>query len=64
MSLDAQWRKSTRSGGASGNCVEVRQVPTAVEVRDSKDVAGPTIAFTPEAWLAFVKSVREGSRIA
>ncbi|MGI5245466.1 DUF397 domain-containing protein [Dactylosporangium sp. CA-139066] len=53
MSLDERWRKSTRSGGASGNCVEVRQLDGTVEVRDSKDPNGPTLAFSARNWQAF-----------
>lgn len=55
----AIWRKSSRSG--SGNCVEVaRNLPGVVAVRDSKDPAGPALAFTPEGWAAFTGSVRAG----
>jgi Domain of unknown function (DUF397) len=55
----AVWRKSSRSG--SGNCVEVaRNLPGVVAVRDSKDPAGPALAFTPEGWAAFTGSIRAG----
>lgn len=55
----AIWRKSSRSG--SGNCVEVaRNLPGVVAVRDSKDPAGPALAFTPAGWAAFTGSVRAG----
>ncbi len=55
----AIWRKSSRSG--SGNCVEVaRNLPGVVAVRDSKDPAGPALAFTPEGWAAFTGSIRAG----
>lgn len=30
------WRKSSRSGGDGGNCVEARVAETGFEVRDSK----------------------------
>ncbi|SCL70529.1 DUF397 domain-containing protein [Micromonospora chersina] len=51
----ARWRKSTRSGSNGGACVEVAgNLPGVVGVRDSKDPAGPTLTFTPEAWRAFV----------
>lgn len=30
------WRKSSRSGGNGGQCVEVRKLSTDVDVRDSK----------------------------
>jgi hypothetical protein len=44
----AEWRKSSRSGGNGGQCVEVAcNLPGIVAVRDSKDPAGPALAFTP-----------------
>ncbi|MFG1765746.1 DUF397 domain-containing protein [Micromonospora parva] len=47
----AVWRKSTRSGDNGGNCVEVAtNLPGVVAVRDSKDPAGPTLAFSHDAW--------------
>lgn len=51
----AEWRKSTRSNGSGGNCVEVAgNLPGVVAVRDSKDPAGPVLTFGPDAWRAFV----------
>lgn len=53
------WRKSSRSNGASGNCVEVAgNVPGRVLVRDSKDRTGPMLAFGPDAWASFVRAAR------
>ncbi|MGC4815212.1 DUF397 domain-containing protein [Micromonospora sp. DT228] len=53
----ARWRKSIRSGPDGGNCVEVADnLPGLVAVRDSKDPTGPVLAFTPDAWRAFVGS--------
>lgn len=58
----ARWRKSTRSSGNGGNCVEVADnLPDVVGVRDSKDPAGPALTFTPTAWRAFV--TRLGPRV-
>ncbi|MEU8332554.1 MULTISPECIES: DUF397 domain-containing protein [unclassified Micromonospora] len=55
----ATWRKSTRSGGSGGNCVEVADnLPGVVGVRDSKDPTGPALAFAPAAWAAFVGDVK------
>ncbi|MCY1142899.1 DUF397 domain-containing protein [Actinoplanes sp. Pm04-4] len=53
------WRKSTRSG-AAGHCVEVAAVPSAVLMRDSKDVAGPVLAFGDAGWARFIAGVRDG----
>jgi hypothetical protein len=56
----AGWRKSTRSGPYSDNCVEVAFVGGAVALRDSKDRAGAVLVFTPEEWLAFVDGTKDG----
>ncbi|MEU0551507.1 DUF397 domain-containing protein [Micromonospora sp. NPDC005979] len=56
----ARWRKSTRSGGSGGNCVEVADnLPGVVGVRDSKDPTGPALTFTPATWATFVNGVKE-----
>lgn len=49
------WFKSSYSGGTDGeSCVELALAPGTVHVRDSKDVAGPRIAFTPYTWARFL----------
>jgi uncharacterized protein DUF397 len=54
-----KWRKSSYSVG-QGNCVEVAgNVPGTVAVRDSKDPAGPHLAFPAAAWQSFVSKVKE-----
>ena len=52
------WRKSTYSGTNGGQCVEVASVAGAVVVRDSKNLAGPELVFTRQAWAAFVEGVK------
>lgn len=51
--LDESWRVSTRTG-TQGQCVETRYLDQRVEVRDSKDRRGPTLAFSPVNWTAFI----------
>ncbi len=52
----AQWRKSTRSGGNGGDCVEVADnLPDVVLVRDTKDRDGGTLSFSPASWRGFVE---------
>ncbi|ROT33280.1 DUF397 domain-containing protein [Micromonospora sp. HM5-17] len=54
----AVWRKSSRSNGHGGNCVEVADnLPGVVGVRDSKDPNGPVLIFETDAWRAFVHTV-------
>ena len=44
-----------------GNCVEVgRSADGAVLVRDTKDRAQQTLAFTADEWTAFVAGVKAG----
>ncbi len=55
------WRKSSYSTTNGGGCVEVAFAPAAVVgVRDSKDPAGPELAFAPEHWRAFTDQVKAG----
>jgi hypothetical protein len=56
------WRKSTYSGGASGNCTEIAAIPGTVLVRDSKDPDGPRLAIGRHAWEAFAAAVKAGAR--
>ncbi|MFJ7906128.1 DUF397 domain-containing protein [Kitasatospora sp. NPDC096204] len=59
MSAMLQWSKSSYSTTDGGECVEVASCPSAIHVRDSKDKAGPTLTFSPEAWSAFVAFASE-----
>ena len=54
----AVWRKSSYSGGNGGDCVEVGAADPAVAVRDSKDPAGPRLAFAADAWRAFAAHLK------
>ncbi|MFF3853785.1 DUF397 domain-containing protein [Micromonospora sp. NPDC002575] len=55
----ATWRKSSRSSGNQGDCVEVADnLPGAVAVRDSKDRRGPALVFAPASWAAFVAQAK------
>ena len=52
------WVKSSYSSG-NGECVECVHVPTGgMAVRDSKHPTGPTLAFSRNAWHAFLRGTR------
>ncbi|KRV48533.1 toxin-antitoxin system toxin subunit [Wenjunlia vitaminophila] len=61
---DTAWVKSSYSSGHEGECVEFAPghavVAGIVPVRDSKDPAGPALAFSVAAWSAFTAAVRRG----
>jgi hypothetical protein len=56
----AVWRKSSKSGPWTDNCVEVAFVDGAIAVRDSKDPQGAVQVFTPNEWDAFVDGAKDG----
>jgi hypothetical protein len=56
----ATWRKSGRSQGTGDACVEVAGFAAAVAVRDSKNPAGPVLAFGRQAWTDFAGQARAG----
>jgi hypothetical protein len=60
--VGARWRKSSRSGGNGGECVEVAFLDDGrVAVRDSKDAGhGPALVFTPGEWAAFAAGMADG----
>lgn len=56
---DLNWRKSSYSGNGGGECVEIGASPGAVVVRDTTDLTGPVLRFTPAAWLRFADQVKQ-----
>ena len=54
------WRKSSHST-AQGNCVEVcTSDPGTVAVRDSKNLPGPELAVSDQAWSDFTDAIKRG----
>lgn len=49
------WFKSSYSGTAGDNCVEVAVTEQAVHVRDSKDVARPYFVVGRDGWDRFLR---------
>jgi hypothetical protein len=54
--LESNWRKSSYSGDNGGECVHVASA-AAVQVRDTADRNGPVLAFTADAWQAFIATI-------
>ncbi|MGW6461722.1 DUF397 domain-containing protein [Streptomyces sp. NPDC055078] len=49
------WFKSSYSGSAGDDCIEVTVTEQAVGVRDSKDIARPCLAVSHDGWARFVR---------
>ena len=54
------WRKSSYSDGNGGQCVEAASGDGVVLVRDTTNRDGGTLAFTADAWRAFMTDVKRG----
>ncbi|TDD93010.1 DUF397 domain-containing protein [Actinomadura rubrisoli] len=55
-----QWRKSSYSGGESGQCVEVAQASALVGIRDSKNPQAGHLTVDRAAFAALVSQVKSG----
>ncbi|WP_176968952.1 DUF397 domain-containing protein [Amycolatopsis xylanica] len=53
------WFKSSYSGGANNECVEVAYLGDGVGVRDTKDRVGDSLTLPPAAWAALLVAVKE-----
>jgi hypothetical protein len=56
---DLVWRKASASG-KNGAYVEVAEQGDQHLMRDSKDPAGPVLAFTQAEWAAFIAGAKAG----
>jgi hypothetical protein len=55
----AMWRKSMRSI-ANGQCVEIAQLADgSLAMRDSTDMHGPVMRFTPPAFRVFLDGIKD-----
>ncbi|MGW2340367.1 DUF397 domain-containing protein [Streptomyces sp. NPDC001661] len=62
LEVALEWRKSSYSGDSGGECLEVAP-GSAIHVRDSKNLDGPTLAVSADSWAAFVDfAARSGLR--
>jgi hypothetical protein len=60
--VNANWRKSTRSGSGS-DCVEFAEIApdsAFIAVRDSKTPHGAHLIFGRAEWSAFIADIRAG----
>ncbi|WP_184725622.1 DUF397 domain-containing protein [Saccharopolyspora phatthalungensis] len=57
----AVWRKSSRSNGNGGACIEVTLTGEVVGVRDSKNRDGGTLLFAPDQWHTFLRNLDNAS---
>ena len=54
----ATWRKSSHSGDTGGQCVEIADLVPHIAVRDSKHPTLGALTLTPNAFAAFMESVK------
>ena len=52
------WRKSSFSDANGGSCVETAGANGLILVRDTTNRDGATLAFTADAWRAFMTDVK------
>ena len=52
-----EWHKSTYSG-ANNNCVEARETPTSVDIRDTQNRDHGHLTFPTTEWTALVGDLR------
>ncbi|MER5709926.1 DUF397 domain-containing protein [Streptomyces sp. NPDC002122] len=57
VEIAVSWVKSSYSGPEGGDCVEIATCADSVHVRDSKDLAVPSLSVSPSAWAAFLDAV-------
>lgn len=59
VEIDPHWRKSSRSSGNGGACVEAGNLVSRVLVRDSKDNGhGLVLSFTSDEWRTFLSKIK------
>ncbi|MEV5377664.1 DUF397 domain-containing protein [Streptomyces nondiastaticus] len=61
MSTELIWVKSSYSGGAAGECVEVAALSHVVHIRDSKRPQGHQLAVPAAVWARFVRDFAGGA---
>ena len=59
MSDATEWVKASASD-SGGQCVEMRRGNGWIEIRDSKDPAGPVLRFDPAEFAAWIDGAKAG----
>ncbi|MEU5694924.1 DUF397 domain-containing protein [Actinosynnema sp. NPDC020468] len=59
MNPDLTWRKSSRSAGNGGACVELAHDTRTLLVRDSKNPEGPVLSFDRAHFAGFLAAVKD-----
>jgi hypothetical protein len=54
---EIEWRKS-RFSADQGNCIEISARDISVFVRDSKNIAGPSLKVSQSHWSRLLRDVR------
>lgn len=52
------WQRSSRC--ATSSCIEVTDDSHRIYIRDSKEMEGPLLEVSHDAWRAFVQFVKDG----
>jgi hypothetical protein len=55
-----RWKKSSKSGGDNGQCVELALPTEGLLVRDSKNPDGPSLRFSGAALDGLLSAVKGG----
>jgi hypothetical protein len=58
--VEVEWRKSTRSGPVSDNCVQLAPAGDVVAIRDSKNPGFGALVFDRDEMRAFVEGAKAG----
>jgi hypothetical protein len=56
---EAEFRKSSFSGGQNGSCVEIARGEISFGVRDSKNASGPVLMLDESQGAAFLAAVKQ-----
>jgi hypothetical protein len=47
--------------GGNGDCLEAASIKEGIAVRDSKNLNGPILRYSHDAWRSFVRQAKRGN---